>query len=354
MDRRDLLASATGAGLVSLTGCVGVLGKQGWKKPNIPANRPKAVYYPTHVDGMNVATIKRQGDYTCALTYSRPQRFWLRSSGKQQKVTVNKDDSLHLMPIIWETETKVVPPDLVPQVKIKQDNEIISRISAWPMLSQTMGYHYGDNIELSGDGTYQVQIEVGDPLMNRAGALADDTPAQFTLSLEYNRSKVKETTYRELLKKKAGTRGAVNPMYPDSVPSSQLPKSDSLPGETLGTATSGDAVFVIQKVDAASKFGGKPNQTYLAASVRTPYNRYMVPMMSLSALLSRDGKRIFDGPLEQGIGPKLNFHYGAPVPSMQSGDKLKITIDAPTMTSRHDGYETAFRKMPPVQLTLSS
>ena len=359
MRRREFLTLATGAGMASLAGCSSVLGDLGEQRPPpLPENRPKAVYYPSHIDGVKIAGISQQGGYTCALTYSRPQRLWIYSAGQRKKVTVKSDDSIHLMPIIWETETGVVIPYLIPQIKIRDGSETIEYFSPWPMITQPMGFHFGDNVELSGEGTYRVIIEFAGiesagPAIRRMKAFADNSSARFEFSFTFSQSKLDETTYRDIPQAKEGTKGAVEPMNMKGILPLQLPKVDSLPGTVLGTATSGDAVFVVTALNAA-QVGGSRNQTYLAVSARTPYNRYMVPLMSLSARLTRNGNPVFNGKLTEGLDDELHYHYGAIVPSVKPGDELKITIDATSKVSRHEGYETAFYEMPPMKLTLSA
>jgi hypothetical protein len=75
-------------------------------------------------------------------------------------------------------------------------------------------------------------------------------------------------------------------------------------------------------------------------------------MMSLSASLERDGSTIFDGSLPAAIDPERNYHYGATVDGIESGDELTITVDAPPQAARHEGYETAFLDMDAMDLTL--
>jgi len=115
---------------------------------------------------------------------------------------------------------------------------------------------------------------------------------------------------------------------------------------------SGDAKFVVTILEDASRFGGDEEQKYLAVSPRTPYSRTMLPMMSLSGTLHRDGTPVFDGILQATIDPELRYHYGATVADVQTGDELTITVDSPPQTARHEGYETAFVDMPDVQVRL--
>ena len=356
MRRRKFLAATSVIGTGSLSGCTGLFKTRSvsTNEPPLPENRPNAVYYPTHIEGMQMPGMAKRGDLKCALTYSFPHRFWLVTGQDKEKVKIQSDDSMHVMPVVWDRKTKIVPPDLNPQITITQDGEQITQLSPWPMLSQPMGFHFGDNVKLPGNGTYQAKVRVGTPSTKRTGTLADRESNQITFSFEFefSQQKLEEVMFRDIKSKKEGTKGAVKPMDMKMIPTKQVPEKDSLPGTVRGTTTSGDAKFVVATLDDATRFGGKESETYLAVSPRTPYNRYMLPMMSLSGTLKRNNESIFDGILQSTIDSDLNYHYGAIVSDVRSGDELAITVDAPPQTARHEGYETAFVQMPETSLTL--
>ena len=356
MHRRTFLATTGVLGASSLAGCTGLFKKQSptSNEPPLPENRPNAVYYPTHIEGMQMSGMAKQGDLACALTYTYPHRFWLITGQEKKKVEIQSDDSAHMMPVVWNQKTKIVPPDLNPQVTVTQDGEQVTQLSPWPMLSQPMSFHFGDNIQLPGDGTYQAEVRVGKPSTKRAGALAEGNPgpATFSFEFEFSQQKLENTMYKDISSEKEGTKGAVSPMDMEMIPTKQVPKRESLPGTVHGAPTSGDATFVVTTIDDASRFGGTESETYLAVSPRTPYNRYMLPLMSLSGTLRRKGTSVFDGILQATIDPELNYHYGAIVSDIQSDDELTITVDAPPQTARHEGYEMAFIEMPEMTLTV--
>ena len=170
--------------------------------------------------------------------------------------------------------------------------------------------------------------------------------------MDYSGSTMEEIMVNDIPEDKQGTEGAVSPMDMEMMPSTQLPKSEELPGPVHGSATSGDGRFVVTSLDDASRFGGTESETYLAVSARTPYNRYPLPLMSLSATLQRGGETVYDDILLATIDPELNYHYGAVVSDVESDDELTITVDAPPQTARHEGYEMAFFEMPDMSLTL--
>jgi hypothetical protein len=353
MRRRDLLSAVGTATLGGLAGCAGLFGTRSARAPPLVENRPNAVYFPTHVEGMKMVDVQSSGSYKCALTYTYPHRFWLMTGSRSEKVEIQANDSVHLMPVVWETETGIVPPDINPQLSITQDGESVTQLAPWPMLSQPMGFHFGDNVQLGGEGTYQVEVSIGSPSTRRTGSLADNQgQASFTFAFEFQRSALEEIMYRDIPSEQEGTEGAVEPMGMEMLPSTHVPAEADLPGVVRGSATSGDAVFAVTTLADATPFGGDEDETYLAVSPRTPYNRYMLPLMALAGTLTRGSETVYDGTLQSTIDPDLDYHYGAVVPSVESGDELTITVDSPPQAARHEGYETAFVEMDEMSMTL--
>jgi len=355
MNRRDLLRGVGSTSVLGLAGCSGLLETKtkSARAPPLVENRPNAVYYPTHYEGMKMPGMKERGGYKCALTYSYAHRFWLMKPNGITKVGIQSEDSIHLMPVVWDTQTGIIPPDVNPQLSITQNGESVDQFAPWPMLSQPMGFHFGDNAQLQGDGTYTVEVSIGGPSTRRTGSLAQNQGnASFTFEFQFSESTLNEISFTDIPDDKQGTKGAVGLMDMEKLPSSQVPKPNALPGEVRGSGTTGDAKFVVTVLDDASQFGGGTDQKYLAVSPRTPHNRTMLPMMSLSGTLRRNGTSVFDGILQATIDPELRYHYGTAVADVQSGDELTITVDSPPQTARHEGYETAFVDMPDVQMTL--
>jgi hypothetical protein len=350
--RRAFLAGLGAAGLTGLAGCAGFSLDSDSREPPLVENRPDGVYYPTHTEGMLMAGMGSDGAYKCALTYSYPHRFWTVAGTNRNKVEVSEDDAVHLMPVVWHVDTGIVVPDVNPQLSVRRDGDSVTELSPWPMLSQPMGFHFGDNVQLPEQGRYDVAVSVGEPGSRRSGSLLDAGSASFEFTLEYEREKFEEIPYTDIPEEREGTLGAVPPMGMEMKPSTAVPEPDGLPGTLVGTGTSGDAELVVTRLEDSTEYGGNESDPYLAVSPRTPYNGYTLPLMSLSATLSRNGRTVFEGPLRETISPDLDIHYGAAVPSIETGDELTVTVDAPPQASRHEGYETAFLRMDPVELTV--
>lgn len=365
MERRTFLQAGLGVlgtGVTALSGCLGVFDQRSALEPPLLEDRPAAVYYPTHKEGMAMVGMKERKGIAIALTYTYPHRFWLINGDRRQKVSVESKDSVHLMGTVWDPKTKTVLPTSNISATITAGSEtVIPSNNLWPMLSQNMGYHFGDNLELPGDSVYTVKLRF-QPVTDRLTGRFRDSfgeSATVTFQFDFSRAKRDEIGFKRLDGKK-GKKDALPPMKGMKTPVSQLPKPEQLPGRTLGKTSSGDAEFVAVALDQLPK-GIKPTSkteqrdSYLALSVRTPYNRYPIPLMSLSATLERSGqsKPVFDDSLTATLDPDLGYHYGAAIPTSQSGDRLTLTVDAPPQVSRHEGYETAFLDMPPATISVS-
>ena len=355
MRRRDFLRTGVGfAGSAAIAGCTGLFetrSASALEEPPLVENRPNAVYYPTHFEGMVMADMADTKEYKVALMYSFPHRFWTVNSQNTNKVSIQDDDSVHFMGTLWDKETKMVLPYTNFSVELTQDGESVTERSLWPMLTQPMAFHFGDNVSLPDDGTYSATVRIGAIQPRRTGRFEGKFGEPTTVDMEFEYSQVKRDEIMVTqLDDKAGKKGAVEPMDMD-MPLAVLPPKEDLPGQVLGEATSGDGVFIVTALDDADRFTDN-DQTYLAVSGRTPYNRVPLPFMSLSATLNRDGETVFDGALQSTLDPELDYHYGSAVESIESGDTLTISVDAPPQTSRHEGYETAFLEMPPMELTI--
>ncbi len=149
---------------------------------------------------------------------------------------------------------------------------------------------------------------------------------------------------------KQGYRGAVPPMEMEELPLSQAPTKEKMEGDILGTTTSGDARFLISVInsDEIGLEGGK----YLIVSPRTPYNTFIIPMMSLSDSLSRNGEIILETSLTPSLHKNINYHYGGIIDSINTGDTLTIIIQTPSQVARHEGYETAFIDMSTMKINI--
>ncbi|EMA44287.1 DUF7350 domain-containing protein [Halococcus saccharolyticus] len=291
------------------------------------------------------------GDYRFALMYAAPHVFWTINGVETTRQPIEQGDSLHLMSVVWDPKSGTVLPDTGLSVEITRDGDLVSEEVIYPMLSQRMGFHYGANFPLPGDGSYTARLSVGGTGVRRTGAFAGRfaEPASVTIEFPFT-----ETTREQVVSPKApraGEPGAIAPMAMGTVPSAVAPTKSELGGAFVGRATSGDAVFLVTRLspDESPLDDGNP---YLAVSARTPYNSLVLPAMALSATLERNGSTVFDGPLKRTLDSDLGYHYGAAVDSARPDDRLTISVTTPPQVARHEGYENAFLDMPAMRLTL--
>ncbi|EMA45349.1 fe2+ transport protein [Halococcus saccharolyticus DSM 5350] len=342
------------AGTAATAGCLETLGlrtQSAWRDPPLVNDRPRAVYYPAVTEGMAMYGTRSVGPYTVALMYSYPHRFWNLDGSQTRKTVVESEDSVHLMTTIWDERSGIViPVDAGLSAEIVQDGELVSQEVIYPMLSQRMGFHYGANFRLDGNGTYEARVSIGGTRMRRTGRFEEEfsDPMTATFEFTFDTAELYDLALRQLPEKQ-GERGAVEPMDMGmDVPVGRAPPKRALPGTRLGTKRSGDATFVVTAIRNTN------GATRLAVFPRTPYNRIVLPFMSLSATVSRGGKRVFDGSLERTLDPDVGYHYSTAVEGIQPGDELEISVITPPQIARHDGYETAFIHMPPVEMIVPS
>ena len=356
MRRRDFLGGVGLAGVAGLAGCTGLVETRSVASaPPVLEDRPDAVYFPTHVEGMEMAGTgqSESGEYAFGLMYSYPHRFWNVNGNSVQRTDIEDGDDVHLMASVWDAETKTVLPEAGLSLEITREGELVSEEVIYPMLSQPMGFHYGANFGLDGDGTYTVTVSVGGVSTRKTGAFAGkfSEPASTGVPFDYSRSTRDELVF-ENTPDRAGSAAAVEPMEM-MIPNAVAPAEGDLPGEVLATGTTGDAVLVVGRLDSPPE-GGDGAGPYLYTSARTPYNRMVIPAMALEAALSRKGEAVFEGDLTRTLDPDLGYHYGAALgdTGIEAGDDLTLSVPTPPQVARHEGYETAFLDMPPVEVTL--
>ncbi|RZV08228.1 hypothetical protein BDK88_3195 [Natrinema hispanicum] len=333
---------------------------------------PDAVYLPGHRKSMRMLEPVAAGDYRLAPMVTYPHPFWLVTGTERQLVEPEAGRGVHLMLVVWDAVTgHVLPVDISPQATLEGDDGWQRRLSLWPMLSQEMGLHFGDNVTLPADGTYTVRVDLPPVTTRRTGALAGrfDDGATATFEFTYD-SAFREAVVDgiELLERERwGERGALEPMTHggdgdsgrhSEIPYSVLPSADAYPGTLLreadpeqrdGLPRSGDAVFVVSLLESGSRLADGDDR-YLLVSPRTPYNRVPLSNMSLQATVDRDGSTVVDRQRHVGtLDGELGFHYGHSLTDIQPGDSVTITVESPPQLVRHQGYETAFFEMEPLE-----
>jgi len=359
MERRQFLATTTAGLTVGAAGCVDsftALDGVGYgREPALVADRPAAIYYPTHTEEMAMGGMAQTDDgLAVALAYTFPHRFWrvFKREGRYEaeQFSVDGDDAIHIMATIWDAETGVVLPVSGVDIAARGGNNIDERETVYPMLSQRMGFHYGDNYHLDGDDTYAVEITVGATTATRIGDFAGrfDEPQTVTIDLDYSEAARNELTY-QTYEDRQGEPGALSPMSME-MNGMAMPTGGvrDLGGTALGTGLADDIRYAAT-VLTGDRFGDAP---YLAVTAATRYNELVIPSLGLAGTLTdSNGETVVEGTsLKPSLDPELGFHYGAAVPGATGEETATIAVTTPPQVARHEGYETAFFETPTVEL----
>ncbi|WP_312909505.1 DUF7350 domain-containing protein [Natronosalvus caseinilyticus] len=408
LSRRRLLQRATvGAGTLAVAGCLergadDTPESNGDDEPNqsndsddsddllaFPEieNPPDAVYRPTHRERMRMLEPVDAGDYRVAGMVTYPHPFWLVDGSDVEQVEPDRDD-VHLMVTAWDRETgQVVPVDSSPVLELSRNGEFVREVRPWLMLSQQMGFHFGDNLSLEGDGTYRVEGRLSPVSIRKTGAFADrlEEAVSFEFAFDFDDDLRRLATEVEYFPEDEwGERGALEPMghgdggsdggddadhegedgdsdHDDHgsahdghvIPYSSAPPATDLPGTLQDSLESGDAVFEITILKPGSRFvdadpEAGADDRYLAVSPRTPYNHCVLPLMGLEVTVDGDSRR-----LTETLDHELGLHYGTALATDSNEATLELDVRTPPQVSRHRGYETAFLEMPSVSTVIS-
>ena len=379
LTRRGLLGGATSLALAGSAGCLRQIGferKSAWRDPPLASDRPDGVYIPAITEGMKMYGQTTTGRYGVALMYSYPHRFWTLAGSNTQKTPVESNDDIHLMAVLWDTQTnQPLPLDSGVTITIQRDGELITQEVAYPMISQQMGLHYGSNYSLRGEGNYTADITIGGMSLRRTGSFANafESVKTATIPFTFRTDEMYDISIGQPTD--GGTSGAIDPVSMNDLPTGQAFPVSSIANHHAGTLIVDDAhleVFVITDAntdtdadtdtdtDADIERGpeSKADSPYLVVSARTPYNNIILPMMQLEATISQHDEVITAKRLTRTLDPTLGYHYGISIPAlthlsnpMSDEFTLEITTIIPPQIARHDGYETAFMNMDPVSLT---
>ncbi|MEY7849876.1 hypothetical protein AB7C87_11845 [Natrarchaeobius sp. A-rgal3] len=193
--------------------------------PELPEieNPPDAVYVPTHREAMRMLEPIDAGDFRLAPMLSYPHPFWVIAGGgstADEVERVDPDDGrgVHMMFTLWDAETGIVlPVDEGAQITVSRDGEQVgSPRSPWAMISQEMGFHFGDNVPLPEDGTYTVDVRIPPVSTTKTGEFegrleeAQTATFEFVYDDEFRHEVVGGVEYLD--EADWGRRGALGPM----------------------------------------------------------------------------------------------------------------------------------------------
>jgi uncharacterized protein involved in high-affinity Fe2+ transport len=120
----------------------------------------------TPVPSQVLGTAVWQGMKVTAMAMT-PVPFDIYNGTSMQLVKPPKNVSFHLMVLLNDAQTNVVIPYASVWGTIKEGGKTPFDESLWPMISRYMGPHYGNDVVLPGDGTYQLSLLISPPVSAR-------------------------------------------------------------------------------------------------------------------------------------------------------------------------------------------
>ncbi|WP_339103990.1 iron transporter [Haloterrigena salinisoli] len=363
MRRRTVLATG-GVVLAGLSaGCLETVRRDdAWRE--LVVDPPEGVYVPPHADGMVTYGTATAGGREIALLATRPHSFWIVADAERNRADVRSRHDVHLMVTVRDAETGAfVPAPVRTTIRARGDatdarddtDGPVDERSLWPMLSQRMGPHYGDNVPLEGDGQYTAAIRIGATTADAIGGVADgletETSVDVDVDFEFDTDEIEEIP-RRLIDEDEG-RGEADALEPMAHAVGSGDGDDRESAAELGSATSDDIEYTATLLDADRSGADRPA---LAVTARTAYNSYPLPFASLSAAVARNGEQVASASLEEAIDSRLGHCYRTAVDPtvLEGGDELTIDLETPPQVARHEGYETAFLEGDSVTVALDA
>jgi hypothetical protein len=93
--------------------------------------------------------------------------FVVYDGTSEQVVKPGKHTSFHLMVYLNDARTNVPIPYAGVWATIHQGSKLVYDERLWPMISEYMGPHYGNDVQLPGRGTYQLSLLISPPVSAR-------------------------------------------------------------------------------------------------------------------------------------------------------------------------------------------
>ncbi|MFZ0388105.1 MAG: iron transporter [Solirubrobacteraceae bacterium] len=93
--------------------------------------------------------------------------FVVDDGTSEKLVKPSKRTSFHLMVMLSDDRTNYTIPYASVWATIRRGSKIVFDERQWPMISEYMGPHYGNNVTLPGPGTYRLSLLVSPPVSAR-------------------------------------------------------------------------------------------------------------------------------------------------------------------------------------------
>jgi hypothetical protein len=164
LDQTRTTADAGSGSMTSGSGGMSSMGvSSGSSVPSVNGIKPVASQLLASTDWQGMRIQARTMTPTEFLTYKGPAT----GTGTWTEVKPPKGSSFHLMVMLSDARTNEVIPYATVWVTIKRAGNVVYDSQQWPMISEYMGFHYGNNITLPGAGHYTMRIVINPPLIDR-------------------------------------------------------------------------------------------------------------------------------------------------------------------------------------------
>jgi uncharacterized protein involved in high-affinity Fe2+ transport len=94
---------------------------------------------------------------------STPLPFVVFEGTTARMVKPGAKDDVHLMVMLNDAQTGTAIPYGTVWATVRKAGKIVFDERLWPMISRTMGTHFGNNVALPGSGTYTLSLLIGPP-----------------------------------------------------------------------------------------------------------------------------------------------------------------------------------------------
>jgi uncharacterized protein involved in high-affinity Fe2+ transport len=94
---------------------------------------------------------------------STPLPFVVFEGTTSRMVEPAQKDDVHLMVMLNDARTGTAIPYGTVWATVRKAGRIVFDERLWPMISRTMGTHFGNNVSLPGSGTYTLSLLIGPP-----------------------------------------------------------------------------------------------------------------------------------------------------------------------------------------------
>ena len=115
-----------------------------------------------------VAQTTWQGMRIAAAFMSPPVAFTVWNGTRQVLVEPRRSQDVHFMVVLSDAQTgERIPYASVDATIADPKGKVVYTARQWPMLSRSMGLHYGNNVALPGPGRYSLTLLIGPPAVGR-------------------------------------------------------------------------------------------------------------------------------------------------------------------------------------------